>query len=378
METLQIHEPKNHSLKAATDVDSGKSLLDADELEVDVAKECQRLCIPPLNLRRKNSLPRTLDAEAATIAAQPNALEKATKGESPNEISPQQRPLENGNTQTPEPKLEDTSDSPSEQVDKTTLTPEMESEPEQIASSSQPDDELEESDELDSELAIMESELESSQGSANGQATKGRSTTKTLMLPQYQQMTKIQALEHLLRENAGTILHLDYVIPALHGELTEAELKAEKGRMAQALHDGTKKELWDKVPGESGCYTIDLKLVEPDLAAKTEPAPVVSLPPKSPSKSNLLLSMLPAYENLKSIDAVDLVINENAGQILTPDLVVKALYGKLAGSKLTQAREIVGRALWRGAESKRWQHLPGQRGKYTLDLRLLESKDGKS
>ncbi len=61
--------------------------------------------------------------------------------------------------------------------------------------------------------------------------------------------------------------------------------------------------------------------------------------------------MLPAYAELKSIDAIDLVINEQAGQILTTDLVVKALYGKLSGIKLTKAKEIIGRALWRGAEA---------------------------
>ncbi len=88
--------------------------------------------------------------------------------------------------------------------------------------------------------------------------------------------------------------------------------------------------------------------------------------------------MLPAYTELKSIDAVDLVINEKAGQVLTTDLAVKALYGKLSGTKLAKAKEIIGRALWRGSEAKRWQHLPGQKGSYTLDLRLLPPKNGNS
>jgi len=148
--------------------------------------------------------------------------------------------------------------------------------------------------------------------------------------------------------------------------------------MAQALHDGANKGLWDKVPGEVGCYTIDLKLVTPELATKAQEPPATSEPSKTQSRSNLQPSMLPAYKHLKSIDAVDLVINEKAGQILTTEIVVKALYGKLSGTKLTKAKEVIGRALWRGAEAKRWQHLPGKKGQYTLDLRLLEPESDKS
>jgi len=152
-------------------------------------------------------------------------------------------------------------------------------------------------------------------------------------------------------------------------------MQSEKWRMAKTLSEGALKGLWAKVPGEVGCYTIDLKLIEPDLAPETDQLSAVSKPPKAQSKRDLPPQMLPAYTELKSIDAVDLVINEKAGQVLTTDLAVKALYGKLSGTKLAKAKEIIGRALWRGAEAKRWQHLPGQKGSYTLDLRLLPPKN---
>jgi len=213
--------------------------------------------------------------------------------------------------------------------------------------------------------------------SVNSQATQNQSSPlKSPTLPQYKNLMKLEAVESILRSKAGSILHINWIIRALHGELAEDELKAERGRMSQTLSKGVKKGLWDKVPGDSGCYTINLKLVEPDLAAKAEQTPIVTAPPKSQSKSSdLQPKMLPAYTALKSIDAVDLVINEKAGQILTTDLIVKALYGKLSGTKLTKAKEIIGRALWRGAEAKRWQRVPGkQKGAYTLDLRLLKSE----
>jgi len=209
----------------------------------------------------------------------------------------------------------------------------------------------------------------------NSQKTQNQSSPlKSPTLPQYKNLMKLEAVETILRSKAGSILHIDWLIRALHGELAEDELKAERGRMSQTLSNGVKKGWWNKVPGESGCYTINLELVEPDLVAKAEQTPIVTAPPKSQSeRSDLQPKMLPAYTALKSIDAVDLVINEKAGQVLNTDLIVKALYGKLSGTKLTKAKEIIGGALWRGAEAKRWQRVPGkQKGVYTLDLRLLQ------
>lgn len=87
--------------------------------------------------------------------------------------------------------------------------------------------------------------------------------TKTQMLPQYQNLSKIQAVERLLRENASSILHVDYIILALYGELDASAIKAEKPRMYDTLTQGTKKGLWMKVPDVASCYTYDLKLVQP-------------------------------------------------------------------------------------------------------------------
>ena len=67
--------------------------------------------------------------------------------------------------------------------------------------------------------------------------------------------------------------------------------------------------------------------------------------------------MLPAYSHLSLIDAVDLVVNENPGQIVNTDLAAQALYGEVSGLLLKKAKDIVGRALWRGAEAERWQRV---------------------
>ncbi len=181
------------------------------------------------------------------------------------------------------------------------------------------------------------------------------------MLPQYEKLTKFEAVESILREKAGSVLHVDWIVRALHGKLLENDLKAERARMSPTLLDGVKKALWDKVPGETRCYTIDLDQLDRDQEKQRR---TKDDPPK----------MLPAFLALKLIDAVDFVINENAGQILSTDFAAPQLYGKLEGQDLSKAKEILGRALWRGAEAKRWQRVPKRKGAYTLDLRLLESE----
>jgi len=174
-------ENKNRLLSGVADVTSGKSLKQTNESET----------------------------EATALVDQPNEQEKVKESASKDveliDTLFERRP-QDGNAQTLELEEEDQADSPTDAADNTAPTPEMKSEPER---------ESEESDDLDSDEAIVASEPESSQGaSANGQATKERTTRKTPMLPQYQQMTKMQAIENLLRKNAGTILHIDYVIQA--------------------------------------------------------------------------------------------------------------------------------------------------------------------
>lgn len=81
--------------------------------------------------------------------------------------------------------------------------------------------------------------------------------------------------------------------------------------------------------------------------------------------------MLPRYQQLNFTEAVEAVVQENAGEILTTDKVARTLYGELSGPTLTKAKEKVGKTLWSGAKQKRWQRVPGQMGAYTLDIQLV-------
>jgi hypothetical protein len=234
------------------------------------------------------------------------------------------------------------------------------------------------------QTAIMQSEP--AQGNAKDVAPDSPSrflpATKTAMLPKYQHLTKLQAVESLLKENAGTILHIDYIIRTLYGELEPDALIAEKTRMHDTLKTGMQKGLWDRVPDQAGCYTIDLKLLEPEpVPDRTEITrgnnkirhSKINRPQRRQSRGKSL-HMLPPYHQLSLIDAVEAIVRSHLGKSLTIAFVVQELYGELSGNALSEAKERVGEALWRGSKQKRWQRVPKQMGCYTLDLKLMDSE----
>ena len=194
------------------------------------------------------------------------------------------------------------------------------------------------------------------------------SSTKTQMLPQYDHLSKIQAVERLLRENAGSILHVDYIIRALYGELDALAIKAEKPRMYDTLTQGTKKGLWVKVPDVASCYTYDLKLVQPNSSSKNNNSARTHSRRTSPARGKQQEQMLPDYQHLNLTAAVETVVNKYAGEILTTERIAKELYGEISGPELTQAKDKIGKTLWSGTRQGRWQHVPGKLGCYTLDL----------
>jgi hypothetical protein len=193
---------------------------------------------------------------------------------------------------------------------------------------------------------------------------------RTPLLPQYQHLKKSEAVEKLMQENAGSILHVDYIIRALYGELDPEDVKAEKPRMNDSLKKGVAKGLWDKVPDSPGCYTADLKLVESKTKAKKAEGNKRQARKPNPKVTE---GMLPRYQNLSFTEAVETVVRDRSGEVLTPDVVARALYGELEGEAFTQAKTKVGKTLWSGANQGRWQSVIGKLGAYTLDLKLVNS-----
>lgn len=203
--------------------------------------------------------------------------------------------------------------------------------------------------------------------------SKAFSPIKTPMLPQYQHLSKIQAVEKILRDNQGSILHVDYIIRALYGEMDALAIKEEKPRMYDTLTQGTKKGLWVKVPDSPSCYTLALNLVQPDATAKQILAKnFVSSRRTAPARGKVHEQLLPAYQHLNLTAAVETVVYEYPGQILTTEKIAQELFGELSGKALTLAKDKIGKTLWSGTKQGRWQHVPGKIGCYTLDLNKLK------
>ncbi len=78
--------------------------------------------------------------------------------------------------------------------------------------------------------------------------------------------------------------------------------------------------------------------------------------------------MLPRYQNLTFTDAVETVLRDRSGEIITSDIMTRALYGELEGSALVETRNKIGKIMWSGANQGRWQSVLGQKGAYTLSL----------
>ena len=92
-----------------------------------------------------------------------------------------------------------------------------------------------------------------------------KSRNELQVLPKYRGLSKFEAVMQLLQSNAGSILHVDYIVRTLYGELEPNAFKVAKDRVSNTLYTGHKqKNLWAKVPDQIGCYTLDLKLVDPD------------------------------------------------------------------------------------------------------------------
>ena len=221
---------------------------------------------------------------------------------------------------------------------------------------------------LEEQLSPQPTENSATETETTVKSRSNEQPRETPLLPQYQHLTKPEALLQLMEDKAGSALHLDWLLRELYGELTEDQTAAEKALLTETLKDGVEQGLWEKVPGAPDCYTLELKLIDP--AKKNTQKQQDKTQATSTAKP--ALTVLPKYSGLKLIDAVELIVTDKAGELLTPEQVAKALYGEISGRELSRAKEIVGEVLWRGAKAGRWHHVAGQKGVYTLETRIVK------
>jgi len=176
----------------------------------------------------------------------------------------------------------------------------------------------------------------------------------------------LQAVENLLSQKAGAILHRDYLLRVLCGELEPDDLEVETATISEILTIGVNQGLWAEVPDEKDCYTLDLRLVDPELAAKASKQKQSGEPPKSLPRRKLALKPLLSYQHLSLTDAIERVLMENAPQPLNIDTVTQKLFGSIE----SMARKSVGDLLVKGVIKGRWQRVPGRgAARYNISLK---------
>ena len=65
--------------------------------------------------------------------------------------------------------------------------------------------------------------------------------------------------------------------------------------------------------------------------------------------------------------AVEVFVQENAGEILTPEQVTRDLFGDLPETALALVQAQVSKRLRDGAKLGLWQRVPGEQAQYILD-----------
>jgi hypothetical protein len=203
----------------------------------------------------------------------------------------------------------------------------------------------------------------------------------------YQGLKKLDAIAQVLEAARNQEITIDSVVQTLYGNLSAAEHKAERLRMKTALFQGVQKGMWQKATTPS-CYFIGslkgqsrptAKGAKAAKASKAISTPVVTEPvqlkpskpskPKQPkaqvSKAKLAtiapgskrksLPFLTAYGGMKKLDAIEIVLKKNQGEVLHHDTIIKALYGTLSLEDLKDERVRIKTALLKGVKDKRWE-----------------------
>lgn len=213
---------------------------------------------------------------------------------------------------------------------------------------------------------------ESALQEVNSQTTSSNHNN-ILMLPPYQALNRFEAIKKVLSDHKGAILHIDFIVRELYGELKPENLRLVKSPIGTALSHGKIKKIWESVPDSKGCYTLDLNLIQPNEPEKVEFVAQddcqTSTQPNSDNLDNTLTS--PPSETMSVMQAISKFLQDNKGKVLQIDDIVKAIYGDLSGQLAKKARRAVTNRLSKGKLEGRWDSIPMKPGYYTWNLRLM-------
>ncbi|WP_193200791.1 hypothetical protein [Nostoc sp. MG11] len=191
------------------------------------------------------------------------------------------------------------------------------------------------------------------------------------MLPQYQSLSRPEAIEQILAEEIGTSVHIDFIVRSLYGDLEPDVFKVVKSRVQSSLTQGKESNKWFSVPKEPGYFTLSLTLLSKDKTknSSSQAKRKNNKPVKPPQPKEI--PMLKAYEGLFLIDALSTFLEQNAGKVFNVSEVITGIYGELNAADAREVKNKVLNELSRGHRTKRFTRVPDQIGLYTWDYKLV-------
>jgi hypothetical protein len=187
------------------------------------------------------------------------------------------------------------------------------------------------------------------------------------LLPTYGTLNKLEAIQKVLTEQSGHVLHQDTILQLLYGDLSSEQLNEERRRMRASLYQGVSKGLWEKAAKQPSSYWIKAsRSNEPETAAVTITASpkigdvIPAAPTKVPSRGRTQVLSLPAqYEGLSKIEAVAAVLEKNPGQAMHIETIIEQLYGTLTEAELQAEKVRMKNVMSRGVQRKLWSKAKG-------------------
>jgi hypothetical protein len=165
--------------------------------------------------------------------------------------------------------------------------------------------------------------------------------------------TLLLVLATELESNRGKMLHLDYLVRKLRGDLDDCELHSARKTTRLLLEKGASQQKWFAVPDAPDCWTIDLKEF-PDL---TEPPnPSGKKPPSSHPRKTLVGSeRLARYATVA--EALAACLEEHYPNSMTTSALADWFYPKgLSKSKREKILASLSKALSKG-NNKSWRRV---------------------
>ncbi|MEA5515428.1 hypothetical protein [Nodularia sp. UHCC 0506] len=191
------------------------------------------------------------------------------------------------------------------------------------------------------------------------------------MLPEYQSLTRMEAIKSLLHEHLGTVCHIDFIVRSLYGELEPPIFKVVKGRVQSSLTQGRERKAWSAIPDEPGCYTLNLSLVNSNKTKIYSQTAKYNRNKPSPTVNSNVVPMLAEFENQFLIDALSDFLEKHSGRVFSVAQIITGLYGELDEQQVREVKTKVLNELSRGYRTGRFSRVPEKIGYYTWDSKLM-------